>query len=116
MNAPASLSAAQIVQGQLDAYNARDLDAFCAFYADDAVLGSYGGEIATEGLAAIRERHAKLFAEFPQNQALLLHRIVIGIHVIDHEHVQRAPGGETFQVAPIYTLAGGKIARVDFVK
>ena len=28
----------------------------------------------------------------------------------------RLPGGESFQVAPIYTLAGGKIARVDFVK
>ncbi len=116
MSANANLSAADIVQGQLDAYNAQDLEAFCAFYADDAVLGSYGGDVVTVGLNAIRERHAKLFAEFPQNRAELLNRIVVGANVIDHEQVLRAPGGESFQVAPIYTLAGGKIARVDFVK
>ncbi|WP_296596894.1 nuclear transport factor 2 family protein [Phenylobacterium sp.] len=116
MTANAALGPADIVQGQLDAYNAQDLDAFCAFYADDAVLGAYNGEVATVGLAAIRERHAKLFAEFPQNKAELKNRIVVGAHVIDHEQVLRAPGGESFQVAPIYTLAGGKIARVDFVK
>lgn len=116
MTANASLKPQDIVQGQLDAYNAQDLEAFCAFYADDAVLGTYGGEIATVGLAAIRERHAKLFAEFPQNKAELVNRIVVGGNVIDHERVLRAPGGESFDVAPIYTLAGGKIARVDFVK
>ena len=115
MTAPA-LNPADVVQGQLDAYNAQDLDAFCAFYADDAVLGAYNGALATEGLAAIRERHAKLFAEFPQNRAELKNRIVVGVNVIDHEHVTRSPGGDTFQVAAIYTLAGGKIARVDFVK
>ena len=116
MNAPSTLAPAEIVQGQLDAYNAQDLNAFCGFYAEDAVLGSYGGEVVTVGLAAIRERHAKLFAEFPKNQAELLYRIAVGDHVVDHEQVLRAPEGDSFQVAAIYTLAGGKIARVDFVK
>ena len=116
MTVAATLSHADIVQGQLDAYNAQDLEAFCSFYADDAVLTGYAGEVLAEGLEAIRSRHAKLFADFPQNRAELLHRIVVGGHVIDHEHVERAPGGDTFQVAPIYSFAGGKIARVDFVK
>ena len=112
----AALNPADIVQGQLDAYNAQDLDAFCAFYADDAVLAGYGGAVTAQGLPAIRERHAQLFAEFPQNKAEVRNRIVVGSTVIDHEFVTRSPGGETFYVAPIYTLAGGKIARVDFVK
>ncbi|HEY0646606.1 nuclear transport factor 2 family protein [Phenylobacterium sp.] len=116
MTANATLSPADAVQGQLEAYNAQDLDAFCAFYADDAELGAYGGETHTRGLAAIRERHAKLFADFPQNHARLLHRAVVGAHVVDHEHVTRAPGGEVFEVCAIYSFAGGKIARVDFVK
>lgn len=107
---------AQIVQGQLEAYNAQDLDAFCSFYADDAVLAGYGGEITNQGIASIRERHAKLFADFPQNTATVVNRIVVGSNVIDHEKVSRAPGGESFEVAPIYTLANGKIVRVDFVK
>ena len=116
MSVPAGLSSADIVQGQLDAYNAQDLEAFCAFYADDAVLAPYGGEPHTVGLEAIRERHRGLFAQFPSNRAELLNRIVVGSNVIDHERVLRAPGGETFEVSPIYTLAGGKIARVDFVR
>ena len=116
MTAAPALSPAEIVQGQLDAYNGQDLDAFCAFYADDAVLASYGGEVTTVGLDAIRERHAKLFAEFPQNKAELKNRIVVGANVIDHEQVLRAPGGESFEVAPVYTIVGGRIARVDFVK
>lgn len=116
MTAPTTLSNVEIVQGQLDAYNAQDLDAFCRFFADDAVMGAYNGEIATRGLEAIRERHAKLFAEFPQNKAELKNRIAVGANVIDHEAVLRAPGGESFEVAPIYTIAGGKIVRVDFVR
>jgi hypothetical protein len=28
----------------------------------------------------------------------------------------RSPGGDTFEVIAIYTLADGKIARVDFAK
>ena len=105
-----------IVQGQLEAYNAQDLDAFCTFYSPDAVLAAYGSEPHTVGLDAIRERHRGLFAQFPQNKAELLNRIVVGSNVIDHERVLRAPGGETFEVSPIYTLAGDKIVRVDFVR
>jgi hypothetical protein len=36
--------------------------------------------------------------------------------VADHEHVLRGPGGEAFDVMAIYTIRGGKIARVDFAK
>ena len=36
--------------------------------------------------------------------------------VADHEHVVRAPGGETFDVIAIYTFRDGLIARVDFAK
>ena len=116
MNAPVALSPEEVVAAQFEAYNAQDLDAFCRLYADDAVLADFGGDVTCRGLDAIRARHDGLFAEFPQNTARLLHRMVIGSTVIDHEFVERAPGGLTFQVAAIYTIAGGKIARVDFVK
>ena len=38
------------------------------------------------------------------------------LRVIDHERVYRKPGPVSFEVAAIYTIAGGKIARIDFVK
>jgi hypothetical protein len=115
MNAPA-MSPVELVEGQFQAYNSQDLDAFCSFFADDAELADFNGAVTAGGIEAIRARHAKLFSDFPQNKASLLHRMVVGTTVIDHEHVERAPGGQTFQVAAIYTIAGGKVARVDYVK
>lgn len=106
----------ELVKGQFDAYNAQDLDRFCSFFADDAALAGFNGAVTAQGLQAIRERHAKLFAQHPKNKATLLHRIVLGNVIIDHEDVERSPGGERFQVAAIYTIADGKIVRVDYVR
>jgi hypothetical protein len=41
---------------------------------------------------------------------------VLGDKVIDHEDVSRGPDGPRFQVAAIYSVRDGKIARVDFVR
>ena len=116
MSAPACISPFDVVDAQFEAYNAQDLEAFCSFYADDAVLADFNGQVTTAGLDAIRARHADLFTRFPQNRADLKGRYVVGQRVIDHEHVERAPGGDTFDVAAIYTIADAKIVRVDFVK
>jgi hypothetical protein len=106
----------EVVQRQLDAYNAQDLDLFCTFYASDAVIGDLNGAVTQKGLAEIRARYEKAWAQFPQNRAVALSRIVVGSTVIDHERVTRAPGGEEFEVAAIYTIRDGRIARVDFAR
>lgn len=110
------MSPADLVQAQLDAYNAQDVERFCAVYADDCVLASYNGDVLAEGLAAIRARHVNLFATHPQNKAKLVNRIAFANTVIDHEDVERAPGGERFEVAAIYTIKDGRIARVEFAR
>lgn len=110
------MSSADIVQRQLDAYNAQDLDLFCTFYAPDCVISDLNGAVQQTGLGEIRARYEKAWALFPQNRAVVLSRIVVGNTVIDHERVSRAPGGETFEVAAIYTLRDGLIARVDFAR
>jgi len=110
------LSAEAAVQGQLDAYNAQDVDALCSFYADDVVVADLNKAPNLYGIAGYRSRHQGLFAQFPQNRAELVSRIVIGSTVIDHERVYRSPDADPFDVAAIYTFNGSKIARVDFVK
>lgn len=109
-------ASADLVQRQLDAYNSQNIDAFLACYADDAVLAGLNGDVTQTGIAAIRKRHEDLFYEFPKNRAKLVNRIDLGSTVIDHEQVERSPGGDRFEVAAIYTIRGGKIVRVDFAR
>ena len=71
---------------------------------------------AVSGMDAYRAKYAQVFADFPKNRAELVNRIVVGDTVVDHERVSRDGVTEAFQVIAIYTLAGGKIARVDFRK
>jgi hypothetical protein len=113
---PGKLSNVDLVQAQLEAYNAQDLDAYCAFFAEDVVVADLNGAVTTQGREAYRARYAGVFEQFPQNRAELLGRMVCGKVVIDHEKVVRSPGGESFEVIAIYTLADGKIVRVDFAK
>ncbi|MBL9112103.1 MAG: nuclear transport factor 2 family protein [Myxococcales bacterium] len=106
----------EVAQAQLDAYNAQDLDAHVAYFADDVKVADLNGAVTIEGIEAYRARYAKVFAEFPENKAVLVNRITIGNVVIDHERVSRSPSATPFEVAAIYTISDGKIRRVDFVK
>jgi hypothetical protein len=110
------LSPLDLVQAQFEAYNAQDLDAYCAFFTEDVVVADLNGAVSVRGAAAYRAKYEGVFAQFPQNRAELLNRMICGATVIDHEKVVRSPGGESFDVIAIYTLADGKIARVDFAK
>jgi hypothetical protein len=116
VSANTQLSPVDIAQGQLDAYNAQDLDAHCAFFADDITVSDLNGGVTIQGIEAYRTKYVQVFADFPNNRARLVNRINVGNTVIDHEDVSRGPDGPTFQVIAIYTIAGGKIARVDFAK
>jgi hypothetical protein len=105
-----------LVQAQLEAYNAQDLDAYCGFFAKDVVVADLNGAASVQGLDSYRAKYDGVFRQFPENKVELLNRMVCGSTVIDHEKVVRSPGGEIFEVIAIYTLADGKIARVDFAK
>ena len=116
MTATAKLSNVDLVQAQLEAYNAQDLDAYCAFFAEDVVVSDLNGAVSVRGREAYRAKYNGVFKQFPENKVELLNRIAVGSTVIDHEKVVRSPGGDSFEVIAIYTLADGKIARVDFAK
>jgi hypothetical protein len=104
-----------IVQNQLNAYNAKDLDAWLATYADDAKQFALGGELLAAGHAAIRARTAPRFSE-PNLFAKLLSRTVIGNVVIDHEEVTRTfpEGPGHVELVCIYQVAHGKIQSATF--
>ncbi|MGQ5243792.1 nuclear transport factor 2 family protein, partial [Xanthomonas arboricola] len=81
-------SVLSIVQAQLDAYNAKDIDALLATYADDAEHYTLHGPQLAKGHAMLRERFLARFQE-PDLHAQLLSRTVVGNIVADAERITR---------------------------
>ena len=105
-----------IVQRQLDAYNARNIDAFMACWAPDAKIYAHPDTLLADGAAAIRARHEARFRE-PNLFGRLVQRMSAGQTVVDREVVTRTfpEGPGQLDFIAIYDLAGGKIARAWFV-
>lgn len=112
----ASQTAEDIVQRQLDAYNARDIDAFMAFWAEEARIYEFPNRLLADGAAEIRARHIVRFQE-PDLFGRLVSRMSVGNRVVDREVVTRnfPEGKGTIDVIGIYELAGKRIARAWFI-
>lgn len=111
-------TAADVVQAQVNAYNAHDLEAFLSTYADEAVVAKAGtGEVLTSGKPALRERYGTLFRRFPSNRARIAERRTEGERtVLDHEIVTgRSPEKpDPWDVGWVrYEVDGGLIRRVE---
>lgn len=103
-----------IVQKNLDAYNARDIDAFMDDYADDVKLYAYPNTLQTEGKTAMRNSYKDWFQRTPDLRAFVKKRIVIGNKVIDEEQV--TANGKIIEAVAIYEVENGKIIKVTFIQ
>ena len=105
-----------VVQCQLDAYNARDIKALMATYADDAQQFEYPATLLTSGSDQLRERVTTRFRE-SNLHARLIKRIVMGQVVIDHEEVTRTfpEGTGKIELVAIYEVRDGRIATARFI-
>ena len=102
-----------IVQRQVDAYNAHDLDSFVNFYSSDAAyVGHADNSVLFEGHEAIREAYGELFQNHPAVHVEIANRIALGRFVIDLEHITgRLDIGEIWIVA-IYEVSDELIRKV----
>ena len=116
MPLPPSSSPEAVIQRQLDAYNARDLDAWLATYAEDAQQFEHPAKLVASGHAEMRARTGPRFSE-PNLHARLISRAVMGNVVIDHEEVTRTfpEGPGRIELVCIYQVQGGKIRSGSFV-
>jgi hypothetical protein len=101
-----------VVQRQLVAYNARDLERFLAGYSDDVRLYR---PPATDPAIAGKAAFADFYATQRFNRAGLhadvLNRMVLGNKVIDHERIFGV-GEEPFEVAIVYEVSDERIRHV----
>jgi hypothetical protein len=106
-----------VVQRQLDAYNAHDLEALLATYAEDAQHFDHPDQLLASGAAQLRERFMARFQD-AKLHAKLLHRSVVGNVVADHEEVTctfpEGPG--RLKLLAIYEVRQDRIARAWFIR
>jgi uncharacterized protein (TIGR02246 family) len=108
------MSPVELIQQQVDAYNALDLEAFLAAYADDAVIVNEG-RIMMNGKTAMRERYSKLFRENLNQRVTITRRQVQGNVVTDWEHVTGRANGMEIRAIARYEVEDGLIRRVTFL-
>ncbi|MEM1003323.1 MAG: nuclear transport factor 2 family protein, partial [Bacteroidota bacterium] len=103
-----------IVQKQLDAYNAKDIEAFASTYTEDVKLYRFPNNVMSEGKSNLREQYGAMFSSVKDLKAELMNRIVVGNKVIDEEKVTF--NGNTFNAVAIYEITNGLISRVTFIQ
>ena len=109
------ISPVAVVQAQLDAYNAHDVAALLAIYADEAQQFPHPDTLLATGSAQIAARFTARFAA-SRPQARLLNRIACGKLVIDHEIVDgdTDDGVSAQELVATYEVEQGRIARAWF--
>lgn len=100
---------------QLDLYNSRDLDGFCALFTADARLADLPtGTVLAEGSDAIRSFYAQRFSN--ENLSCRVHaHCDLGEFAIDRETIEGIPGAPVDVIA-IYRIVDGLIAEVQFIR
>jgi imidazolonepropionase-like amidohydrolase len=104
----------QLVQRQLNAYNARDIDAFLDTYSEDVEIYDAGNTLIMKGTEQMRPRYSQLFEGAPNLHCEIQGRIVINNKVIDREHVR--VNDRYLDAVAVYEVVDGKISKVHFVE
>ncbi len=114
-NAQSSKTPEQLAQAQLDAYNAKNIDAFLEPYSDSVEIYMFPGKLMSKGKEAMRKEYGAMFQQVPNLHCTLVNRIVEGNTVIDHENVTGF-GPQPLRAIAIYTINKGKISKVYFIQ
>ena len=107
---------ASLAQQQLNAYNARDIDAFLAPYSEDVEIYNYPDQLVSKGKENMRPGYENMFNNLPDLHCKLLNRIVQGKTVIDYEEVTGFSRNSVVHAIAIYKIENGKIKEVRFIQ
>ena len=107
-----------VVERQLGAYNAHDVEAFAACYAEDVELYEFPATLRTaRGKAGLKAFYAQRFQENPDLLASAKDQILSGPYVIHREKVTGLTGRkEPLEVVVVYLVKDGLIRKVWFLR
>ncbi len=106
----------QVVQKQLEAYNACDIEAFAATYTADIRILDESGKVTVDGIRQLRDVYGPLFTANPNQAAVIENRILAGPYVIDDETVIGRADGKTRHAVAIYKVTGDRISQVTLIR
>ncbi|MBP2833019.1 amidohydrolase family protein [Aquimarina sp. U1-2] len=104
----------QVVQRQVNAYNARAIDAFMDTYAENIKIYNFPDELLMDSKKVMRENYKTKFEKVTNLYCEIKNRIVLGNHVIDREYVRYE--NKYVSVIAIYEVTNGKISKVTFLR
>jgi hypothetical protein len=109
---PAAAAPADLIQRQVDAYNAHDIEAFAALFSPDVkIIRLPAHETSISGLPDLRAAYQGLFERAPAIHCEIRNRMALGAFVIDDEHLTGYPDGQTVDALVIYEVTDGLIRR-----
>ena len=109
-------SAAEVVQRQMNAFNAHNLEALLATYAEDVKLYEFPDRLTGTGRAWLRDYYAKVFSGDARTNRELLKRVATGEVVIDEVRWTGQPDGKSSVTTGIYEVKDGLIRSVRVVR
>ncbi len=101
----------QVIDRQVEAYNAGDIDAFMATYHPDIEIAILPNAPHLIGHAMVRALYVQRFAPDPRPKASILNRIVVDDCITDHERIDNFEGG-VIEALVTYQVEAGLIRRV----
>ncbi|GAA4447003.1 amidohydrolase family protein [Nibrella saemangeumensis] len=105
-----------LAQRQLNAYNARNIDAFLEPYAEDVEIYDFPDQLRYKGKDTMRKQYGSMFERTKALHCELVNRIAVGNTVIDHERVTFGSTRAPVQAVAIYKIENGKIKKVYFTR
>lgn len=110
-------SAAAIVDAQLDAYRARDLEAFLSFYTDDIQVRA-PIDVVIDGREHMRKRYDEFFRQASRVDCEVRQRFAAGQYVVDHQFASGLTSNGPYQHfnVVVYEIEGHSIRRAWFFK
>lgn len=104
-----------LVQQQVNAYNAKNIEAFLEPYADDIEIYTFPNTLVSKGKEGMRKTYEKLFKNAPDLHCEIKQRIINLNSVIDKESVSGMRPGQKVEATAIYEIKDHKISKVYFL-
>jgi len=108
-------SAADVVQRQVNAFNAHNLDALLATYAEDVKLYDFPDQLLTTGRAALRAHYEKQLGPDSRAHWEVRKRLIAGSVVIDQVRWTGRADGKESEGVGIYQVRNGLIQSIRAV-